>query len=101
VIYRVSPVTAWVARHVLRFHIPFMSPVNLVVMREIIPELLQDQAEPQRLTQLALTYLHNPAPMRQQYQALRQALGAPGAAQRAAQAILAHCPAPITQQSGS
>ncbi|WP_448380814.1 lipid-A-disaccharide synthase [Gloeomargarita sp.] len=93
VIYRVSPVTAWLARHLLRFHIPFMSPVNLVLMREIIPELLQEQAEPGRLTQLALECLHNPAPMRQRYQALRQALGAPGATRRAAQAILAHCPA--------
>ncbi|WAS06452.1 lipid-A-disaccharide synthase [Gloeomargaritales cyanobacterium VI4D9] len=91
VIYRVSPATAWLARHFLRFQIPFMSPVNLVVMREIIPELLQEQAEPQRLTQLALTYLENPAPMRQRYQEFRQALGAPGATARAAQAILAHC----------
>jgi len=91
VIYRVSPATAWLARHLLRFQIPFMSPVNLVVMREIIPELLQEQAEPHRLTQLALTYLANPAPMRQRYQEFRQALGAPGATARAAQAILAHC----------
>ncbi|MEN9215804.1 MAG: lipid-A-disaccharide synthase [Gloeomargarita sp. HHBFW_bins_162] len=91
VLYRVSPVTAWLARHVLRFEIPFMSPVNLVVMREIIPELLQEQATPQRLTQLALDYLHNPDPVRQRYQEFRQALGAPGATERAAQAILAHC----------
>ena len=91
VIYRVSPATAWLARHLLRFQIPFMSPVNLVVMREIIPELLQEQAEPHRLTQLALTYLENPAPVRQRYQEFRQALGAPGATERAAQAILAHC----------
>jgi len=91
VIYRVSPATAWLARHLLRFQIPFMSPVNLVVMREIIPELLQEQAEPHRLTQLALTYLENPAPMRQRYQEFRQALGSPGATERAAQAVLAHC----------
>lgn len=91
VLYRVSPLTAWLARHLLRFEIPFMSPVNLVVMREIIPELLQEAAEPQRLTQLALEYLHNPAPMRQRYEEFRRALGAPGATERAAQAILAHC----------
>ncbi len=91
VLYRVSPVTAWLARHLLRFQIPFMSPVNLVVMREIIPELLQEAAEPQRLTQLALEYLHNPAPMQHRYEEFRQALGAPGATHRAAEAILAHC----------
>ncbi|MEN9214948.1 MAG: lipid-A-disaccharide synthase [Gloeomargarita sp. DG02_4_bins_56] len=91
VLYRVSPVTAWLARHVLRFQIPFMSPVNLVVMREIIPELLQEQATPRRLTQLALEHLHQPAPVRQRYREFRQALGNPGATERAAQVILNYC----------
>jgi lipid-A-disaccharide synthase len=41
VFYRVSPFTYWVARTLFNFSIPFMSPPNLVMMRSIVPELLQ------------------------------------------------------------
>ncbi len=44
VIYKVNPVTIWFARQILRFKIPFMSPANLVLMKEVIPELLQEKA---------------------------------------------------------
>ncbi|MFM7407024.1 MAG: lipid-A-disaccharide synthase, partial [Cuspidothrix sp.] len=44
VVYSLSPFTAWVARKILKGSIPFASPVNLVVMREIVPEFLQEQA---------------------------------------------------------
>ncbi|MDP8963640.1 MAG: lipid-A-disaccharide synthase, partial [Cyanobacteriota bacterium] len=39
VFYRVSSFTYWIGR-LLKFSIPFMSPPNLVVMRQIVPELL-------------------------------------------------------------
>jgi lipid-A-disaccharide synthase len=91
VMYRVHPLTMWIARHILRFKIPFMSPVNLVLNRLAVPEFLQEQAEPDRLFRTALTLLED-APVRQQiqedYQALRQALGEPGVADRAAAILL-------------
>ncbi len=43
VLYRVSPVTAWIARTFLKFSIPYMSPPNLVEMKPIVTELLQEQ----------------------------------------------------------
>lgn len=91
VIYRVSRLTAWVARNLLRFSIPFMSPPNLVMMQPIVPEFLQEAATPEQVSQTALDILLNPE--RQQkmladYQQLRQALGEEGAVDRAAKAIL-------------
>ena len=91
VIYRVSRLTAWVARHILKFSIPFMSPPNLVEMQPVVPELLQEQATPEKITQAALELLLNPT-RRQQvldgYQQMRRALGEPGAVDRAAAEIL-------------
>lgn len=90
VLYRVHPLTAWIARHLLHFSIPFMSPTNLAVMRPVVPEFLQDAATPQAIAQATLDLLLNPE-RRQQMQAdydqVRQALGQPGVSDRVAQAI--------------
>jgi lipid-A-disaccharide synthase len=91
VLYRVSPMTAWIAKHVLKFKIPFMSPPNLVLMREIVPEFLQDQATPEAIAQAALELLQpqRREQMLQDYQKMQKALGEPGACDRAAAEILA------------
>lgn len=91
VIYRVSPVTMWLARKLLRFSIPFMSPVNLVVMEEIVPELLQEKATPERILQESLDLLLNPQRRQQtldNYQRMRDSLGTVGVCDRAAREIL-------------
>ena len=59
VIYKVNALTMWIARNILRFSIPFMSPVNLVPMREIVPELLQEQASVSNIVKLSLELLLN------------------------------------------
>jgi len=95
VIYRVHPFTAWLARHLLHFSIPFMSPVNLVTMEPLVPELLQSAATPEAIVQEALALLQDPERrqiLQQNYQRLRQALGEPGACDRAAEAILGLLP---------
>ncbi len=91
VLYRVSPTTAWIARNFLKIAIPFISPPNLVAMKPIVPELLQDQATPQNIVQAALELLLNPSRRQQtlaDYQEMRQALGEVGVCDRAAQEIL-------------
>jgi lipid-A-disaccharide synthase len=93
VFYRVSPVTAWIARHVLRFSIPFMSPPNLVLMEPIVPELLQEAASPDRIAQEALHLLQNPQARQQMlhhYDRVEKALGTPGVCDRAAEVIFQH-----------
>ena len=91
VLYKVNSVTAWVLKRILKFSIPFMSPPNLVLMKEIVPEFMQDQASPQNIAQESLDILLN-SNRRQailaDYQAMREALGEVGVCDRAAQEIL-------------
>lgn len=91
VLYRVNPVTALIARKLLKFSIPFMSPPNLVEMKSIVPELLQEQATPENIVRSALELLLNPSRRQQtlaDYQKMRQCLGEVGVCDRAAQKIL-------------
>ena len=60
VIYKVNALTIWIARNILRFSIPFMSPANLVPMAEIVPELLQEKASPENIVDLSWDLLLNP-----------------------------------------
>jgi lipid-A-disaccharide synthase len=90
--YRVSRPTALVARHLLRFSVPHISPVNLVLAERLVPELLQEAFNPAAIV-AALEPLLDPAAAERSrmlvgYGRLRQALGDPGVTQRAASAIL-------------
>lgn len=90
VFYRVSPFTYSIAR-LLKFSIPFMSPPNLVVMRSIVPELLQEEATPENIVNQSLELLFNPERREQtqaDYQEMRQLLGEVGVCDRAACEIL-------------
>lgn len=90
VFYRVSPFTYSIAR-LLKFSIPFMSPPNLVVMRSIVPELLQEEATSENIVNESLELLFNPERREQtqaDYQEMRQLLGEVGVCDRAACEIL-------------
>lgn len=91
VVYRLSPITAWIARKTLKGSIPFASPVNLVQMKSIVPELLQEEATPENIIQASMEILVNPERREQMladYQQMRQCLGELGVCDRAAQEIL-------------
>jgi lipid-A-disaccharide synthase len=91
VTYRLNPLTAWIGYHLLRIRIPFVSPVNLVLPEPIVPELIQWHATPSTLAEAVLQLLQDSTQrqtMLAGYEQLRQALGPPGACDRAAQAIL-------------
>lgn len=92
VVYRLNPLTAWIARHILKGSIPFASPVNLVVMREIVPEFLQEKATAENITQATMELLLN-SEKRQKtltgYQEMRYSLGELGVCDRTAKEILA------------
>lgn len=91
VVYRLNPITAWIARHILKGSIPFASPVNLVVMREIVPEFLQEKATAENITQATMELLLN-SEKRQKtltgYQEMRFSLGELGVCDRTAKEIL-------------
>ncbi|MFN6569627.1 lipid-A-disaccharide synthase [Dendronalium sp. ChiSLP03b] len=91
VVYRLNPVTVWIARKILKGSIPFASPTNLVVMKPIVPELLQEQATPENITQAAMELLINPERRQRtlaDYAQMRCCLGEVGVCDRAAQEIL-------------
>jgi lipid-A-disaccharide synthase len=91
VVYRVHPMSAWIYRVILRFKVPFISPVNLIPMQAIVPELLQKAMTPEAIATHALHLLHDGEARRRmldQYQMLREQLGTPGVLPRAASALL-------------
>lgn len=91
VIYRVHPLTAWIARKVLRFSIPLISPANLVVAQEIVPELKQEEVTADNITKETINLLSN-SQTRQKilnnYQQMRSLLGTLGVCDRAAREII-------------
>jgi lipid-A-disaccharide synthase len=90
VLYKLSPITAWIGQTLLKSSIAFASPVNLVVMREIVPEFIQKRATPENITVAALDILLNDstkAQMLTDYQEMRSSLGEVGVCDRAAASI--------------
>jgi lipid-A-disaccharide synthase len=100
--YRVSRPTAWVAKHLLRFNVPHISPVNLVLGERLVPELLQTQLTPAAIVAAVEPLLDPDGEPRRRvlegYGRLRRALGEPGVTDRAAAAILDQLPVsdPVT-----
>jgi lipid-A-disaccharide synthase len=92
VVYRVSWLTAFVARHLLRFSVPHISPVNLVLGERLVPELLQEDLHAEAIVRSALPLLDGRsaerAAMLEGYRRLSLELGEPGVTDRAAAAIL-------------
>ncbi len=95
VMYRLNSVTAWIAKHLLKYSAPFISPTNLVLMKPVVPELLQQEATSERLVSEALDLLLNPDRRQQvlaDYEQIRQELGDVGVCDRAAKEILSLLP---------
>ncbi len=89
VIYRVAPLSYWIARRVA--YLPHISMVNILAGREVVPELLQRRCNPAAIAEAFLALARDPgrqAAMRQELAAVSAQLGEPGAYRRAA-ALLA------------
>ncbi|MDX2099311.1 MAG: lipid-A-disaccharide synthase [Leptolyngbyaceae cyanobacterium bins.59] len=91
VTYRVGPLSTWIADNILKLVIPFASPVNLVVMKEIVPEFIQQKATVQNIVEASLELLLNENRRQQMladYREMQTALGDVGVCDRAAQRIV-------------
>jgi len=89
ILYKVSSLTYWVGRALIR--VKHIGLVNLIAGREIAKELLQDEVRPEKIAEEALRLLKNPERYAKTVESLaevRQALGEPGAADRAARIVL-------------
>lgn len=89
--YRVSPLTAWLARRLVR--VSYANLVNLVLDRPAVPELLQGDCRPERLAAALETLIADDAARRSQVEAGREALarlgrGGPSPGERAAAVVI-------------
>ena len=85
IIYKVSPLSYWVGRMLVK--VRHIGLVNLIAGREIVPELIQQDASPDRIADLVSGMLNNPSGLekiRQELLGTVEALGGPGASQRVA-----------------
>jgi lipid-A-disaccharide synthase len=91
VAYRINPLSARIGYYLLKFDVPYVSPVNLVVNQPVVPEFLQWEATPEAIAAAALNLLQSETArqtMRAGYAKMRAELGPSGACQRTADLIL-------------
>ena len=90
VLYRVSWFTSLLGRMLLR--VPHVGLVNLVLGREVAPELLQDDVRPDHIRSVVERLLGDRSAllaMRRDLEPLRERLGESGASRRAAEEVAA------------
>ena len=90
VVYRASALTYQIAKCLVK--IPYISLVNILAGKEIVPELIQDRMTPDCIAHEALAILQDARrqnDMTQAFHTIRTSLGGPGASKRAAAFILA------------
>ena len=88
VIYRLAPLTAAIARLLVRT--PMVAMVNLIAGKKIVPELVQNDFTPERVASEAIRLLDSPsarAEIQRGLAEVRTKLGPPGAIDRAADII--------------
>ncbi|NTX54005.1 lipid-A-disaccharide synthase, partial [Myxococcus sp. CA039A] len=89
VIYRVSLITYWVGRLMLK--VAFVSLINLLAGRRVVPELLQGEMTPERIADEVRRVWTPGAPREEMLKGLaevRGRLGEAGAATRAAESVM-------------
>lgn len=89
ILYKVTWPNYWFARLVVE--VKWIGLANLIAGRGLIPELIQQEATPERLAEEAGRLLQDAEAnraMREGMREVRRALGPPGASRRAAEAIL-------------
>jgi lipid-A-disaccharide synthase len=90
VVYRVSPLTALLAKPLIRTS--HFAMVNLIAGKSAVPELVQDDFTPEKVAMTTLRLLQDPharEAMRVELAEVRKRLGPPGAVERAADQIVA------------
>ena len=89
--YKVSRVTAFFARYFLRFNVKYISPVNLLLNKMLIPEFIQEDFKADKIFNAALKILEDNSTkedIKLGYERLKDKLGKPGVTDRASKDIL-------------
>ena len=89
--YKVSKVTAFFARYLLRFNVKYISPVNLLLNKMLIPEFIQEDFKAEKIFNAALKIIEDNSTKDEitlGYERLKDKLGKPGVTDRASNDIL-------------
>lgn len=89
IVYRVSPLSYRLGKALIR--VKYISLVNLIARRELLPELIQEKATSENIFLAVKNMLDNPgqlALLNKQLQWMRNAFGGPGASDRVADIAL-------------
>jgi len=89
--YKVSRITAFIAKKFLNFKLRFISPINLLMNRQIVPEFIQKEFNVNSVFRKSCKLIEKDTEkikIKQGYKLLKKNLGVEGVAKRAAKEIL-------------
>ena len=89
--YRVSRVTAFIAKKILNFKVKFISPVNLLLKKSVVPEFVQKNFNEKKIFYKACRLLDlrsEKVRIKKGYTLLKKELGEEGVVKRAAKEII-------------
>jgi len=87
IIYKMSPVTYWLGRMLVRSRVKNFGLVNLIAGREIAPELLQGEVSSKNIAEMAFKMVNDASGLKKvknELLEIRDGLGGPGASKRVA-----------------
>jgi lipid-A-disaccharide synthase len=88
VYYRLNPMTFFLGRILIR--VDYISMVNLIAREQVVPELIQDDANPENIARESIRLLTDDAArgeMMRKLREVREAVGRPGASRRVAMGV--------------
>ncbi|XP_024401057.1 uncharacterized protein [Physcomitrium patens] len=93
VVYKLDKATAWIARNIFKLSVKYISLINLILDEQVVPEFIQDAADPVKVANsafdlLSLTDSKYRNMVLDGYTKLMPLLGKPGVSKRTAQYIL-------------
>ena len=89
VVYRVSPLTYLLGKMLIK--VKNIGMVNIIAGKTVVPELIQKDVTPEKITSAVIQILNNPfkqEEMKKELSSLKEKIGNPGASFRAAQIII-------------
>ncbi len=89
IIYKVSPLSYWLGKRLIK--VKHIGIVNLIVQKELLPELIQDSASPQTIAETVTAMISDPERLKQiekELFCIRDLLGGAGASDRVARIAL-------------
>lgn len=86
ILYKMSFLSYFIGKRVVR--VKYAGLANLIAGKELMPELLQEQATPEKISQKAFSMLENLGYHENQLLLVRKLLGPPGASRRTARIAL-------------